>query len=1336
MTRKAVLTRCGGSRFVLAMAVMTAVLLGAATAEAQVSTLLDEDFEGLSLDTWVEDPGFDETEKSIVGWTQTPPVGWSITVDPSTPQGIAEWQGWTIATMDFWLAADGQARGDFTRASGAFAIADGDEWDDAPSDPDSQGELISTIETPSMTVTPGHEIAITFDSHYRQEDDQSAEVVAEFDGTPQQIFFYGPGTADDGTTRNEAVVIPLEVPAGVSELVLKFNYVGTNDWYWAFDNVVVRSSSTAIDDTDNDGLTDDEETNTYSSDPLNPDTDGDGIDDGEEVNTYNTNPALADTDNDGLSDGGELDISTDPNNADSDGDGLEDGAEVNTYFTDPLDADTDGDGVSDGQEVDEGRNPTLNENNWVTLLDENFDGVELQPAVEENISEAVLGWSHTPPPRWSLDNSQMGQPEGVGVDEWYGWSFTTMRFWATVAGGQSREDFTRSNGVLAVVDPDEWDDQDSAASGGAMDTTLISPDINVSPNQTIWIRFDSDYFHEDDQKAEFKVQWNGGAEEVLVSYGPDSGDARNTAVEFFVTAPADASTLTLKWRMFDGANDWWWAIDNVEVLAELSVLQEGGAPDSDMDGLTDDEEINVYNTDPNNPDTDGDGNTDASEVAMGTDPNDAESVMPVAALPALGALALVGAYALRRSRKALLVAMIVALLGLGGTASAANVFFEDDFDSYATTDEVRAAGYQTLEVNDPGSEAPWLLSPENPSNRANPPRRTGLPSTGNFMISDGDAGGGDDVMDSGQSHDLITPAIDCSSSATVWVHADVSAVLNNNGTAVFFVEVSNDGGNTWQNVFTRVAPNRGNEADPAATTFLPTTDNTDGFFGRLSLDISSIAGNENDVHVRFRHYEQDFDWWIAVDNIVVNDEGAVTGSTVEFEEDFSDPTAHQMLITGPNASEEISTWNTLDSNARWFQDEIGDTDDDLRRVSRINHGPGGGQSGLNFRFIMFDEFAPGAERDEYMSTPVLDLSAYQEVILEWDSEIHFGGFDAAEVLVSLDGGNTYHPRKVFDYNSGALRESGEEPMFAERSLVVPEAAGESQVVFAWRAATDGGEGFWAVDNIRVSGNATPTITGDSDLDGLLDSEEPGAGTDPNNYDTDGDGLMDGDEVNFFGTDADNPDSDGDGLNDNFEAFTNEFDPQDSADATQDFDNDGLSNVDEINAGYAWDNPDMDGDGLSDGAEVNTHSTDPQDFDSDDDTLSDGFEIENGMDPNDATGANGLDGDIDEDGLTNVDELNRGTTVGNPDTDNDGISDGEEVNTYGTNPLQWDSDGDGSSDGDEVANGNDPQDDADVGPQTVVGSTLMPTAALPAMLALMAALAAAGVLLGRYSVRRS
>jgi len=105
-------------------------------------------------------------------------------------------------------------------------------------------------------------------------------------------------------------------------------------------------------DTDGDGLKDGDEVNKYRTDPLKADSDVDGLNDGDEVNKYNTDPLKSDTDGDGLIDGDEVfKFKTDPLKADTDGDGLKDGEEVNIHKTDPLKADTDGDGLKDGEEV-------------------------------------------------------------------------------------------------------------------------------------------------------------------------------------------------------------------------------------------------------------------------------------------------------------------------------------------------------------------------------------------------------------------------------------------------------------------------------------------------------------------------------------------------------------------------------------------------------------------------------------------------------------------------------------------------------------------------------------------------------------------------------------------------------------------------------------------------------------------------------------------------------------------------------------------------------------------------------------------------------------------------
>jgi outer membrane protein OmpA-like peptidoglycan-associated protein len=62
---------------------------------------------------------------------------------------------------------------------------------------------------------------------------------------------------------------------------------------------------------------------------------------------------------------------------------------------------------------------------------------------------------------------------------------------------------------------------------------------------------------------------------------------------------------------------------------------------------------------------------------------------------------------------------------------------------------------------------------------------------------------------------------------------------------------------------------------------------------------------------------------------------------------------------------------------------------------------------------------------------------------------------------------------------------------------------------------------------------------------------------------------------------------------------------------------------------------------------------------------------------------GSDNDEDNDGLIKSIEEQLGTDPNKADTDGDGLTDGEEVNTYHTNPLKIDSDSDNLSDKDEI-----------------------------------------------------
>ena len=72
------------------------------------------------------------------------------------------------------------------------------------------------------------------------------------------------------------------------------------------------------------------------------------------------------------------------------------------------------------------------------------------------------------------------------------------------------------------------------------------------------------------------------------------------------------------------------------------------------------------------------------------------------------------------------------------------------------------------------------------------------------------------------------------------------------------------------------------------------------------------------------------------------------------------------------------------------------------------------------------------------------------------------------------------------------------------------------------------------DQSDFNGNGLGDLCEDSDQDGLLDADELVLGTNPTVQDTDGDGLTDGAEMDFFNTDPLHADSDEDGISDALE----------------------------------------------------------------------------------------------------------------------------------------------------------------------------------------------------------
>ncbi|MBL8627665.1 MAG: thrombospondin type 3 repeat-containing protein, partial [Myxococcales bacterium] len=273
---------------------------------------------------------------------------------------------------------------------------------------------------------------------------------------------------------------------------------------------------------------------------------------------------------------------------------------------------------------------------------------------------------------------------------------------------------------------------------------------------------------------------------------------------------------------------------------------------------------------------------------------------------------------------------------------------------------------------------------------------------------------------------------------------------------------------------------------------------------------------------------------------------------------------------------------------------------------------------------------------------------------------------------------------------------------------------------------------------RVGADDAPP-PGDRDGDGLGDAEEGFLGTDPDDPDTDDDGVVDGAEPNFAcdgdhdgAINALDPDSDNDGLFDGTERgvtaagpgtdvargrFVADGDPASqtnmllpdtdrggATDGSEDTDKDGAVDAAERDPRVAADDSttpsDRDGDGLTD-AEEALLGSDPDDADSDDDGVIDGAEADYAADSDGDGQRNLLDPDSDDDGL--FDGTEAGITAPHADT---ALAAGHFVPdadpTTRTSPIIADTDhggmGDGAEDpdhdGQHDAGETDPRDPSD------------------------------------------
>ncbi len=384
----------------------------------------------------------------------------------------------------------------------------------------------------------------------------------------------------------------------------------------------------------------------------------------------------------------------------------------------------------------------------------------------------------------------------------------------------------------------------------------------------------------------------------------------------------------------------------------------------------------------------------------------------------------------------------------------------------------------------------------------------------------------------------------------MWWHADMAYLVNNNGECVTDLSVSVDAGETWIPFYQNAEPQRVVKSynkftlDPeydgsAVIGGWPVlgsgslTKSFNGLHGRVHFPLPTEVINKADVRIRVRYFEPGDAWWIAIDNIVVDDVTAPVGAVVVLDEKFEGgiPPSWKTTTSGANS------WGTQparDADGNFYRRfTFKDVDDndviqyvniDLIRegASRIaagtnitaeallkldnqsftdfpdlvNTNPNEGK--LDGRFIMSlagGNYAIRSDSRELseineLDTPSMNLTDATSVFLSFDSEaLPYTPSTRYEVQISTNGGETFD--QVFSYMR-ALLDLGESASFTRHHIELPQAAGKANVIVRFHA--EGGDasarGFWVIDNVSVTANksaASPIqVTAAPGLGGKVD----------------------------------------------------------------------------------------------------------------------------------------------------------------------------------------------------------------------------------------------------------
>ena len=206
-----------------------------------------------------------------------------------------------------------------------------------------------------------------------------------------------------------------------------------------------------------------------------------------------------------------------------------------------------------------------------TLFSEDFEDVELFEFVNESGGNG-FDWSDEFPEGWVRDNTDT--PTEDRDLEFFGWTVFDKEAWIAAAGNQSRDAFTLGDGNVVVSDPDEYDDHVDI-DNDQYNVFLMTPEISLDGVGVgrARVSFDSSFRPYPSMTGLVDVSYDDGTtwtnlltlDDSTVDGGTSSLARADIREDLAMNNPAGADSAIVRFGMVEAGNDWWWAIDNVEI---------------------------------------------------------------------------------------------------------------------------------------------------------------------------------------------------------------------------------------------------------------------------------------------------------------------------------------------------------------------------------------------------------------------------------------------------------------------------------------------------------------------------------------------------------------------------------------------------------------------------------------------------------------------------------------------------------------------------------------------------------------------------------------------------